>query len=171
MDIDDLGNGSQRCRAFGSSDGKTWLQIFEDVIIQVPLRLRGMAASSLWTHHPNDSTEWFFFQDLRRNGTSLADSPWTAASISDRFARTTLLNLSGGARVETNPVAPPVHQPDPCQRIIDAIERLSERVERLEQELNEASGQQRTILQGRIKTAKQQIKTEEQALVRCRGRN
>jgi len=94
MDLEGVGNNSQLCRGFGSVDGKTWHQIFKDVVIDSKMPLRGMAASSLWTHHPNDSTEWFFFQDLRRNGTPLAGSQWAITGVSDEPVATTLVDLS-----------------------------------------------------------------------------
>jgi len=75
---------------------------------------------------------------------------------------------------EGGPAAPPISitpPPDPrqkCERIVSAIDRLRERVLNLEQEVNEATGPERTVLRQRIKRLNQQIKTEETALVRCR---
>ena len=99
----------------------------------------------------------------------MANSGWKTAVISDRFAITTLVNLSAGERVEINPVTLPIHSPHPCQGSIDAIDRLRERVKGLEGQMSGANRQERTLLQKRIKTVNQQIKTEEEALDRCRG--
>jgi len=56
---------------------------------------------------------------------------------------------------------------DPCQKIIDAIASLEERVLGLEDELRDASGVEITVLRSRIKTLKQRIKKEQEVLDRC----
>ena len=66
------------------------------------------------------------------------------------------------------PPPPPPPPPKRCLRIVAAIERMRERVQQLEEELKDASGQERTILQKRINTLNQQIRKEEEAFARCR---
>jgi len=66
-------------------------------------------------------------------------------------------------------LGPPIRSKDPCQVIADAIERLQDRLRNLEQELKDANGVNRTIIQGSIRVINQQIKSEEEAQVRCRA--
>jgi Phosphoinositide phospholipase C, Ca2+-dependent len=76
-------DGSSLCRGYGSIDGFNWHQIGSDVILLTDLPYRGIAASSNGSTNPDGTPEWFFFQDLRRNGRSLAEYGFVAVSVSD----------------------------------------------------------------------------------------
>lgn len=57
---------------------------------------------------------------------------------------------------------------DPCQPIIDAIDRLNQTLLDLQAEEQDAISVELTIIRGLIKNTNQRIKDEEQALQRCR---
>jgi hypothetical protein len=122
--------------------------------------------------------QWSFAQALTRQGfDGSGDVLFAGPRISNaldarglpggpiRFLR--LDNLPNRQVINTGPAQPAYA--DPCQGILNAISGLENSLQGLHEQMNGATGSERTLLQSKIKLVGQRIRSEEADLARCRA--